>query len=106
MPALAPFRLWCGPVQSVCVCGIGQYVAIQYVGKDALAVVGEFPVCGLFGLRVVDGRQADAVIVRVGPLPVRLLLPPVGQRVGLRLAGLVNEQEIRSGWRRQVDVVP
>src|SRR5689334_6897977 len=68
-------------------------VPVQYVHGHAVAVIGELPVRRLLGLRVGHGLQADQVIPRVAGRTVGRLLPPVGERVRLRLVRLVDEQE-------------
>ena len=72
---------------------VGQDVPVQYLDHNAIPVVGEFLVCRLFGLRIANGSQQDEVGVGLSGLAIRRLLLPVGQRVGLGLIGLVDEQE-------------
>src|SRR5256885_15369595 len=80
-----PLALRCRPVQGVGVLSVRQDVAVQDVGEDAIAVVGELPVGGFLGLRVMDRHEAYPVVARVRSPPAGFLLLPVGQRAGLRV---------------------
>src|SRR5580704_7189926 len=60
---------------------VGQDVPVQYLDHNAIPVVGEFPVCRLFGLRITNGSQQDEVVVGVSALAIRRypVLPSIGR---------------------------
>ena len=86
--------------------GVGQDVAVEYLGELAVVVVGELPVGCPFGLGVVHRLEADPVIARKRTDAGGFLLPPVGQRVGLGMSGLVDDQEPAAVGVLYVDQVP
>src|SRR6266516_2171780 len=94
------------PLQGVSMMGVGQDVAVEYLGELAVVVVGELPVGCPFGLGVVHRLQADPVIARKRTEAGGSLLPPVGQRVGLGMSGLVDDQEPAAVGALYVDQVP
>src|SRR5689334_20913448 len=104
--ARLPFAGRGGPVQGVRMMGVGQDVAVEYLGELAVVVVGELPVGCPFGLGVVHRPEADPVIARKRTDAGGFLLPPVGQRVGLGMSGLVDDQEPAAVGVLYVDQVP
>src|ERR1051326_3918385 len=93
MVARLPFAGRGGPVQGVRMMAVGQDVAVEYLGELAVVVVNELPVGCTFGLGVVHRPEADPAIARKRSDAGGFLLPPVGQRVGLGMSGLVDDQE-------------
>src|SRR3984893_238352 len=82
-----------GPVERVGVLRVGQDIPVEYPDHDAIPVIGEFPVRSLFRLRIADLAEQDEVISGIATLAIRCLLPPVRERIGLGLIGLVDQQE-------------
>src|SRR6266480_308613 len=82
-----------GPVERVGVLRVGQDIPVEHPDHDAIPVIGEFPVRGLFRLRIADLAEQDEVISGIAALAIRRLLPPVRERIGLGLVGLVDQQE-------------
>ena len=57
-----------GPVERVGVPRVGQDIPVEHPDRDAIPVVGEFPVRRLFRLRIADLAEQDEVISGIAAL--------------------------------------
>src|ERR1700745_2826827 len=71
-----------GPVERIGVLRVGQDIPVEHPDHHAIPVIGEFPVRGLFCLRIATLAEQDEVISGIAPLAIRRLLPPVRERIG------------------------
>src|ERR1700733_3324618 len=92
------------PVQRARVVRVDEDVPVQNVSGLTALIERELPVGRLFGLGVGHRLQADEMVVREGAPPGGFLLAPVLERIGLRMRGLVNDEEVGAGWILDVDV--
>src|SRR3954447_12425441 len=100
--AFGPVAVRGGPVEAVRLAVAGDHAANEDVAATGRSGVGELPVSGL--LEVVHRLDPDALVVVVAVLTGRFLLTPVGDRVRLRLVGLVDQEE--TGAARLPEVHP